>query len=855
MKPAPRAAALRAIAELASDPLPILWPLETAIATNPLWDMRSRGFAGAVSVAEHLLGATGYPSDDTFRRAYRDGRITHADLVCALQESQSTAGGGTEGGITARQARSHFDASLSGGCHLASQVDAEVAKWCAAFLGGKLPLSSEGFYKAWLRSVSTTRWARRPRIKRLLCGLPPTAAEAAVSCLALLGIDEDQWRAELTAHLARMPGWAAHAKWRSRWAAPDAAGPALELVDYLAVRLVYEASIAPEASIATGESGGSEGSVSSEGPRGSEASSGTPTGLTAKTRLQQPKATASLDLIPALADMDGSDGREVWLRAYEIHYRHELLRNLTRQAVRPSSLAPTAQFVFCIDVRSEGLRRHIEASGDYETFGFAGFFGFPVRVHPWDGGSAVDLCPVLLRPTLEVDEIPADVRPSPVSALLADHAGFAGAGPAVEEARQGEVSPYVLAEASGFVLGPLAALRTLPPTVFAALRSWVSAKLAPQPLTGFDLQGPSSPSDDSQALYAETALKTMGLTSGFAPVVVICGHAATTENNPFASALDCGACGAVGGARSARMAAGVLNRPRVRELLAERHIDIPKETLFVAAEHDTTTDRVRVLDPSSVPSSHTRLVEALQEMMSRAGQSLAVERSRDLPAADHSRASAHVSRRSVDWAQLQPEWGLARNASLIIAPRALSAGVDLQRRAFLHSYDPDSDESGSLLETILTGPMVVAHWINSAYYFSAVSPDVYGAGDKAAHNVVAGAGVWQGAGGDLRLGLPRQAVFDGERLYHEPMRLLTIIEAPPTRIDSVIERNAVVKQLVGGAWVHLVCRHEGAWLRKADDGSWTELADRGSSVSPDFGGPVDATLEGLQTSQIGGSQP
>lgn len=830
MSDAAKAAALRAIAELASDALPILWPLETAVATNPLWDIRSRGFAGAVSVADRLFGATGYPSDDTLRVAYRDGRITDTDLRCALREHRLSA----REELPVDTGHDRFAAPAFDARHVDARIDSDVAKWCAVFLGGKLPRSSEGFYTAWRHSVPTTRWARRPRTKQLLCGLPPTAAEAAVFCLTLLGIDEQQWRAELTAHLARMPGWAAHAKWRSRWAAPGTPGPALELVDYLAVRLVYATALGSDASGC------------------SEPSHWTPRSPTAPSGGQS-EAPAGLDVIPALACMEASQKREVWLRSYEIHYRDELLSDLTREASRPSPRAPAAQFVFCIDVRSEGMRRHIEASGDYETFGFAGFFGFPVRVHPWNGGSEVDLCPVLVRPTLEVDETPAGAHLGAEGALVAAHTGFAGIGTAVEHARQGEISPYVLAEASGFALGPVATLRTLAPRAFAALRSWVSTKLAPEPRTEFSLQGPNAPSDGSQAFYAETALRTMGLTASFAPVVVICGHAATTENNPFASALDCGACGAIGGARSARLAADVLNRPRVRQLLRERDVDIPEATLFLAAEHDTTTDRVTILDPRSVPPSHARLVEDLQEMMLQAGRSLSAERSRDLPGADRRCATSHVSRRSVDWAQLQPEWGLARNASLIIAPRALSAGVDLQRRAFLHSYDPVRDENGLLLETILTGPMVVAHWINAAYYFSAVSPDVYGAGDKAAHNVVAGAGVWQGVGGDLRVGLPRQAVFDGERLYHEPMRLLTVIEAPPARVDAVMDRNAVVRQLVSGAWVQLVCRHEGTWLLKVGDGSWIDLPGSEALAHPGSAGPVDATLEGLHTSRIGRS--
>ena len=118
--------------------------------------------------------------------------------------------------------------------------------------------------------------------------------------------------------------------------------------------------------------------------------------------------------------------------------------------------------------------------------------------------------------------------------------------------------------------------------------------------------------------------------------------------------------------------------------------------------------------------------------------------------------------------------------------------------------------------------MVVAHWINAQYYFSTVDPEHFGAGDKTLHNPVAGIGVLQGGSGDLRTGLAWQSVGVGREGYHEPLRLLTVVQAPLDRIDAVIGRNTILQQLFGGSWVHLVARERdgGPWHRRLPDGTW-----------------------------------
>ena len=161
-----------------------------------------------------------------------------------------------------------------------------------------------------------------------------------------------------------------------------------------------------------------------------------------------------------------------------------------------------------------------------------------------------------------------------------------------------------------------------------------------------------------------------------------------------------------------------------------------------------------------------------------------------------------------------------------LVPALIVAGVVL----FVVLRDrrtPDDDTDGAILEAILGGPLVVAHWISSQYRLSTIDPDGLGAGTKTAHNLVGGVGVIEGAGGDIRLGLPAESVGIAGISVHDPMRLLVVIDAETAGVDRALSSVPAVAQLVDNGWIRLAARTGGA----GDEPAWA-LRRRGGGWSP-----------------------
>ena len=769
---------LFAAAVEAGGQVPPLWPLATSVAVNPYLGQAGEPLAMAAARLARVAGAPVTPPRRERLRQVEAGEITRADLAAAIAATEGAPP--TPDALLAAAARPPAPpralptiaelAAEASGVDWPGLVAERIGHWAAGHFdrGQALwPAPAGGAFASW--HAFATR-DLTPEIHGLagfashVAALAPTARAAISRAGETLGLDGAS--APTVFHRLHMTlgGWSQLARQRL-WEAEMEGGHDAALKDLLAVRLVWEEAL-----------------LLLHRDRVAE-------------RWAEVRAAHAAPLAPTADQIVDAALQDAAERAAG----RRLAATLAGAPAAAADPRPEAQAAFCIDVRSEVFRRALEATAPgVRTLGFAGFFGLAVRHRPLASDVAEARAPVLLSPALASRASDPDGRD--LSARVARRAVRAWG-----RFKLAAVSSFAFVEAAG----PL----YVPKLLRDALGLHAGAKADPAPALD------PAPDLGTRIDAAETVLRAMSLTRGLARIVLIAGHGATAANNPHLSALQCGACGGFSGEVNARLLAGLLNEPAVREGIAARGIAVPADTLFVAGLHDTTTDAVTLYDDH--PSGeHAADLARLRGHLATAGALARAERARHLPRAG---GEASLAARARDWAETRPEWALAGCAAFVAAPRRRTAGLDLGGRAFLHDYDWRADEGFGVLELILTAPVVVASWISLQYYGSTISPDTFGAGNKLLHNVTGGVGVVEGNGGLLRAGLPWQSVHDGARLVHEPLRLTVAVEAPHGAIEDILGRHPGVGALFDHGWLRLLALEDGAVAGREAGGRWVRM--------------------------------
>ncbi|WP_018411601.1 YbcC family protein [Methyloversatilis thermotolerans] len=803
------------------------WPLDQAIAVNPHWARTGLPVRTVAARMAVLAGIRVFPSRHIFREAWDSGRIGPADLAQAL--ASLPAPGEPLPGEAQCVAALRAEPQVRGLPLLIDVLDDDPARherlsWrqaithqvsqtCAAYFDTHQadwqPDRGCGLYAFWRDTLTHDHGIGvlmgLPDLSRCLHALPADRAQAERWVLQRLGLPETVWADYLEAVLLTVNGWASWCAYLG-WQAALSGRQDPHLRELLAIRLAWGVLL-----------------------------------LESKDDLSARRSFAALqDAWTHAGEVLAEAERvllidEVWQSALDIVYQRELAARLasasSARQLAAGATAPEVLAAFCIDVRSEPMRRALEAAWPaIRTLGFAGFFGLPIAYTPLASNARRPQLPGLLAPALEVSEqIDADDRRTPPSderlreVASARHRSFAGTRP-WQAATRWPGAAFSFVEAAGIsYVGKLA--RWIRPSPAARPRDDLSGlparyREACRPgLSGVDLT--------ARVDLAARVLRAMGLDRDLAALVLLIGHGSQSANNAHAAALDCGACCGQTGEVNARTLARLLNDGEVRAALATQGIAVPSHTAFVACLHNTTTDEIEGFDLDLLPEQALARWRALLPVFAQAGDQVRRERAQGLgldPREGSLALLERLRRRANDGAQTRPEWGLAGNAAFIIAPRWRSEATVLAGRTFLHDYDSTRDTDGSLLELLMTAPMLVTHWINWQYHASTCEPDHYGSGNKLLHNVVGGRiGVFEGNGGDLRIGLARQSVHDGARWVHEPVRLTVVIDAPAAAIERVIAQHEVVRRLVDNGWLHL-WRFDQERLQRYRSGQWQALS-------------------------------
>lgn len=489
---------------------------------------------------------------------------------------------------------------------------------------------------------------------------------------------------------------------------------------------------------------------------------------------------------------------QLWQEAYEWTYFDGILSGILEAPQDVLYTKKSFQGLFCIDDREYSFRRHLENVDPVcETYGTPGYFGVEFYFQAEHSLFPSKACPAPIDPKflIQENERKNTIKNDP-HFHKTTHGLFGG------WLTSGLMGYWSAAKLFGQLFRPSISAATVYSFAHMDRHSNLQIESTGETKNGLHVGF----TIDEMTVRVFNVLKSIGLTSHFAPIVYVVGHGGSSVNNPYYAGYDCGACSGRPGAVNARVFAQMANKKEVRLQLIERGMNIPEETIFISAMHDTTRDEIEFHDERTLSLHHQQLHKAAAISFEKALELNAKERSLRFEQIStqlsNRRIHTKIKRRSVSLFEPRPEWNHTDNALCIIGRKSVYSSLYLDKRPFLNSYDYVQDPDGTYLLTILKAAVPVCGGINLEYYFSRVDQQKLGAGTKLPHNVVGLFAVNNGIDGDLRPGLPSQMIE-----IHDPIRLLIIIEHDPNVVEKIIQMDPSLLEWFTNKWVLLAVKN------------------------------------------------
>ena len=364
-----------------------LWSLENFVAVNPYLGLTNKSFHDVAHELSVLGGIESTLPTAYYLKKWLEDEITVSDLEQALtkfniqkdpedfilevepdlsvQQNTKTLWTVSDfaSDITGQDWNRFFLARIS---HWASSYfDNGQAKWSTA-------RKNDGLYLSWKTDATidrTTDIAGLKGFRSKVKELPESPLLAVQLMLEKLGVSADEAPNYFHRLLIRCGGWAAYSA-RIDWESELYGGEGGVLIELLAVLVCWEACLLdciknPELVVQWRKAKGLLGTIIADQFLNEE--------LAQKLILQE---------------------------AFDISAQRRMISQLNKQAQKEKVIdkSVTAQAIFCIDVRSEVYRRHLEtANKGIETFGFAGFFAFAINYIAIGNEKGEAQCPVLLQ--------------------------------------------------------------------------------------------------------------------------------------------------------------------------------------------------------------------------------------------------------------------------------------------------------------------------------------------------------------------------------------------------------------------------------------------------------------------------